>query len=99
MEFFYNSLYPAKSWQDPANIDGEEQNKKLPLLGIELTTSRSSVPCSTDCARQKSVEKEISEVNFVSCTTSHFGPNSFLESIEHAFIKALMIHTHNQVVT
>ena len=58
---------------NPASIDGEEKNKKLPLLGIELTTSRPSVQCSTDCARQESVGKEISEVSFVSCTTSHFG--------------------------
>ena len=28
---------------NPASIDGEEQNEKLPLLGNELTTSRSSV--------------------------------------------------------
>ena len=40
VEFFYNSLFPAKSWQDPASIDREEQNKKLPLLRIECTTSR-----------------------------------------------------------
>ena len=86
--FFYNSLFPAKSWQDPASIDGEEQNKKLPPQGIELTTSRSSVQCSTDCARQESVEKEISEVNFVSCITSDFGLGSIQESIEHDFIKA-----------
>ena len=34
---------------------------------------------------------------FVSCTTSHVGLCSFLESIEHDF-KALMIHTDNQIV-
>ena len=43
IEFFSNSSFPAKSWQDSASIDGEEQNKKLPLLGIEPSTSRSSV--------------------------------------------------------
>ena len=42
-EFFYNLLFSAKSWQNPATIDGEEQNKKLPLVGIEPTTSRSSL--------------------------------------------------------
>ena len=31
IEFFYNSSFPAKSWQDPASIYGEEQNKKLPI--------------------------------------------------------------------
>ena len=33
LEFFYNSLFPAKSWQDPAIIDGEEQNKKVAPAG------------------------------------------------------------------
>ena len=84
---------------NPASIEREEQNKKLSPLGIELKTSRSSVQCSTDCARQESVGREISEVSFVSCTTLHFGLSSFLELIEHDFIKAFMIHTHNQIVT
>ena len=39
IEFFCNSLFSAKSWQNPASIDGEEQNKKLPLLDIEPMTS------------------------------------------------------------
>ena len=59
----------------------------------------SEIQRSTDCARQESVGKEISEVSFVSCTTSHVGLCSFLESIEHDFIKALMIHTYNKIVT
>ena len=33
IEFFYNSSFSAKFWHNPASIDGEEQNKKLPLLG------------------------------------------------------------------
>ena len=34
----------AKSWQNPASIDREEQNKKIspPQVRIESTTSRSS---------------------------------------------------------
>ena len=36
---------------------------------------------------------------FVSCTTSHVGLCSFLESIEYDFIKALIIPTDNQIVT
>ena len=55
IEFFYNPLFPAKSWLDPASIDGEEQNKKVALLGIEPTTSRSSVLCSANCASKESV--------------------------------------------
>ena len=35
---------------------------------------------------------------FVSCTTSHVGLCLFLESIEHDFIKALLIHRDNQIV-
>ena len=31
--FFYNSLFSAKSWQNPANIDWEEQNKKIAPTG------------------------------------------------------------------
>ena len=59
--------------------------KKLPLLGIELTTSRSSVSRSANCANKESVGKETSEVSFVSCTISHVGLRLFLESIEHVF--------------
>ena len=29
IEFFYNSPFPAKSWQDHASIDREEQNKTI----------------------------------------------------------------------
>ena len=73
--------------------------QKLPPMGFELTTSGSSVPCSANCAREESVGDFWSELSFVSCTTSHAGLCLFLESIEHDFIKALMIHTHNQIVT
>ena len=64
---------------------------------VEQTTS---VSCSANWASKESVGHEISEVNFVvSCTTSHLRLFSFLESIEYDFIKALMIHTDNQIVT
>ena len=29
IEFLHNSKFLAKSWQDPANIEGQEQNKKI----------------------------------------------------------------------
>ena len=48
---------------------------------------------------QESVGQEISEVNFVSCTTSHVGLCSFLESIEHDFIKAMKILAGNWMLT
>ena len=44
---------------------------------------------------------EISEVSFLffHAPLHMFGLCLFLESIEHDFIKALLIHTHNQIVT
>ena len=33
--FLHNSKFPAKSWQDPASIEGEGQNKKMSLPRIE----------------------------------------------------------------
>ena len=38
-------------------------------------------------------------MSFASCSTSHFGLCSFLESIEHDFIKAMKIQTGNSIVT
>ena len=39
-EFFYNSSISAKFWQNPANINGEEENKKnCSKGGIEPRTS------------------------------------------------------------
>ena len=32
--FFYNSSISAKYWQNPASIDGEEQNEKLSQRGL-----------------------------------------------------------------
>ena len=48
---------------------------------------------------EESVGDFWSELSFVSCTTSHVGLCLFLESIEHDFTTALMIHTHNQIMT
>ena len=71
----------------------------MPPLGFKLTTSRSSVQCSAHWAREESVGDFWIELSFVSCTTSHVVLCWFLESIEHDFIKALMIHIYNQIVT
>ena len=68
-------------------------------VGFEPMTSWSSVSCSPNWASKESVGDFWSELSFVSYTTSHVGLCLFLESIEHDFIKALMIHTHNQIVT
>ena len=73
--------------------------KKVSPVGFELTTSGSSVWCSDNLASQESVGDVWSELSFISCTTSQVGLCLFLESIEHDFIKALMNHTDNQIVT
>ena len=72
---------------------------KIGPAGFELMTSWSSVSCSANWTREESVGDFWSELSFVSCTTLHVGLSLFLESIGHDFIKALMIHTHNQIVT
>ena len=78
------------------SLHREEQKKnhqKLPPVGMETRTSRSAGQCLTNCTRQESVGQEISEVSFLYfMTTSHVGLCSFLESIEHDFIKAMNIH-------
>ena len=48
VEFFYNSLFSAKSWQNPANINRVEENKKIASVETEPTTSKSSLKCSTN---------------------------------------------------
>ena len=80
-------------------LNEKSKIKMLPVPGIEPTTLRSQVPCSTDWARVDSVGDVCTELSFVSCTTSHVGLSLFLESIEHDFIRALLIHTYNQIVT
>ena len=39
IEFFYNLSFSAKSWENPTSIDRKEQNKKMPLVGIEPITT------------------------------------------------------------
>ena len=48
-------------------------HQKLPPVGFELTTSRSSVSCSANCASKESVGDLWIELSFVSCITSHVG--------------------------
>ena len=50
VEFFYNSSFSGKSWQNLASIDGEEQNITLPPVRIESKTSWLSCQCSTEWA-------------------------------------------------
>ena len=68
------------------SLHGEEQKKirqKLPPVGIETRTSRSSGQCLTNWARQESVGQEISEVSFV-CFMHHF--TLFISRINGAWL-------------
>ena len=53
----------------------------------------------TELGRNLLSRRFLKSALFVLCTASHVGLCLFLESIEHNFIKALMIHTDNQIVT
>ena len=96
--------FRAAFWQNGSDIHLARKKlvssmcPEIAPVDFELTTSRSSVPSSANCTREESVGDVWNEVSFVSCTTSHVGLCLFLDSIEHEFIKALMIHTHNQIV-
>ena len=83
-------------WQIWSYTAQNKFHQNLLLVGFEPTTSLSSVSCS-ELGRNL---LEISKVSFLLFHASlHIGLCLFLESIEHDFMKALMIHTDNQVVT
>ena len=67
IEFFCNLLFSAKSNQNLASIEGEEQNKKITLLVLNHNLQI----ISTHCASKESVGKDITEQNFV-CFMHHF---------------------------
>ena len=95
-EFFYNSSYSAKFWYNYTSIDGEERNKfyqKVFPVGVEPRTSWSSPNALLTKLGRYVLNKRF--LSFVLCTTSYFGLWSFLESIEHDFIKAIMNKTAN----
>ena len=74
------------------SLHREEQKKcrqKLPQSGLNPG------PLDHHCAGLVCVGQKISEVSFVSCTTSHFGLWLFLESIEHDFIKVIKFQAGN----
>ena len=98
------SLNYTQRWQrSQKRLTGEwakwNQQNKLPALGIEPRTSWCLLQCLTDWAKQTFIAQEISELNFVSCTTALYGLGSFQESIEHNFIKLSKIQTDNQMST
>ena len=97
IEFLHNTKFPAKSWQDPASIEGEEQNKKnCPYPGLNLQPpdhQSHALPTVLGICWEGDFWSELS------WPTSHVGLCSFLESIEHDFMKALMIDTDNKIVT
>ena len=73
--------------------------KNCPQWGLNPWPSDHQSHALINWARQESVTDFWSEHSFVSYTTSHAGLFLFLESIQHDFTKALMIHTDNQIVT
>ena len=88
IEFFYNSLFSAKSWQNSASIDGEKQKKNCPQSGLNpQSLDHHSNALPTELGR-KLLGMKISEVSFV-------GLLLFPESIEHDFIKAMKIQAGN----
>ena len=73
--------------------------KNCPQWGLN-----SQPPDHQSCALPTVLARNLLEIcevsfSFVSCTTSHVELCLFLESIEHDFIKALVIHRDNQIVT
>ena len=96
---FHDTHFYQIIWQIWSYTAQNGFRQKLFPVGFEPTTSWSSVSCSANWARKESVGDFWSELSFVSCTTTHVGLCLFLKSIEHEFIKGLMIHTHNQIVT
>ena len=73
--------------------------KNCPQWGLNpQTLDHHSNALPTELGRNLLARRFLKWALFVSCTTSHVGLCSFLESIEHDFIKALMIHTDNQIV-
>ena len=96
---FHDTHFCQIIWQMWSYTAQNKFHQKMPLVGFELTTSRSSVWYSDNWASKESVGDFWSELSFVSWITSHVGLCLFLESIEHNFIKALTIHTDNQIVT
>ena len=93
---FHDTHFCQIIWQIWSYTEQNKFRQKLPSVGFELTTSRSSVPCFANCAREESVGNLWSELSFLSCITSSV---VFLESIERDFIKALMIHKDKKIVT
>ena len=94
---FHDTRFCQIFWQ--IFIQGRAQKKihqKLPLWGLNPQPLDHHSNILLRLGR-RSVEQEISEVSFVSCTTSHIG--LILETVEYDFKKALMIHTDNKIVT
>ena len=83
-------MLPTKAYMGKSKLNSA---KRLSPVTIETKMPWSSV-------QHTCVGREIFEVNFVSCTTSHFRIWSFLESIQHDFImKALKVQIDNQMLT
>ena len=79
------TTFSMKAYSGKSKINSA---KTLPLVGIESSTSCDLFWCPVCCANQ------------AFCFMYHylfFGLGSFLESIEHDFMKVLTIYTENQM--
>ena len=100
IEFFYNSLFSAKSWQNSASINGKKQNKNCSRSGLNpQSQDLHSNALPTELGRNMLGRRFLKWTLFVSCTTSHVRLWLFLESIEHDFIKAVKIQASNWMLT
>ena len=70
-EFFTIDVSVRLSDRSLNRVEQKRFRQKLPPVGLETRTSRSSGQCLTNWARQESVGQEISEVSFV-CFMHHF---------------------------
>ena len=86
IEFFYNLLFSAKSWQNHVSIDGKKQNKNYPQSGLNpQPPDLHSNALPTELGRNLLSRRFLKWALFVSCITSHVGLWLFLESTEHDF--------------
>ena len=100
IEFFYNSLFSAKSWQNSVSIDRKKQNKNCPQSGLNpQPPDLHSNALPTELCRILLGRRFLKWALFVSCTTSHVGLGLFLDSIEHDFIKTMNIQAGNWMLT
>ena len=92
-QLYYFRETSTKAYTGKSNINSAKNCSKWELNPRPFDDDSNTVLAKV-CVGQ-----EISEVTFVSCTTSHFGLRSFLELIKQTFIKVLKIQADSQMLT